>query len=67
VLIGVITALRVYVYSYIKGKDTYDKVADIAFEVPPDADSSVKADGSQPFVLTIDWDALVAINPDIVG
>jgi sortase B len=70
-----VAVLGVFVYSYLQGQDAYDKVADIAFEVPPEVSSGVppasndsnEADESQLFTLTVDWDALAAINPDIVG
>jgi sortase B len=71
VLIGVVAALAVYVYSYVQGQAAYDRVADIAFEVPPSSasapDATDEAGETQLFTLTVDWDALFAINPDIVG
>ncbi|MDR1013547.1 MAG: class B sortase [Coriobacteriales bacterium] len=81
VLVGVALALAAYAFSYGQGQVAYDKVAETAFGAQrtpvtdADGDAGAGTDGSQPgsqagsqpFTLTVDWDALAAVNPDIVG
>lgn len=52
------SALAYLGYTYWKGQKAYDDIADTAFTVP---ESSSLAD------FNVDWDALRAINPDVVG
>lgn len=54
-------ALGWLVYTYWDGQHTYDELADEYFEVTDDAAPTTAAD------FNIDWDALRAINPDVVG
>lgn len=58
VSLGVLGAL---VFSYWQGQNAYDKIADQAFEAPDDIEGASLED------LQVDWDALRAINPDVVG
>jgi sortase B len=71
VLIGVVAALAIFVYSYVQGQATYDRVANIAFDVPPSSlsapNSTDETEVSLLASLTVDWDALFTINPDVVG
>lgn len=52
------TALAYIGYTYWKGQSTYDDIAHEAFVAPENA---TLAD------FNVDWDALSAINPDVVG
>ncbi|MDR3137250.1 MAG: class B sortase [Coriobacteriales bacterium] len=67
VLVGVALALATFAYSYIEGKNAYERVAEIAFEAPPASPTNGEVNEQQPLILTVDWDALAAVNPDIVG
>lgn len=58
VSLGILGAL---VFSYWQGQNAYDKIADQAFEAPDDVEGASLED------LQVDWDALRAINPDVVG
>ncbi len=48
-------------FSYWQGQHNYDQLAEQAFEAPEDVDGAALSS------LTVDWDALWAINPDVVG
>lgn len=48
-------------FSYWQGQNAYDKIADEAFAAPEDIEGASLED------LQVDWDALRAINPDVVG
>ena len=61
ILILALLALGIIGYSYWQGRQTYDEVAEAAFEAPDDAESTPLDE------FVVDWDALSAINPDIVG
>ncbi len=66
---GIIAATA---YAYWQGQDVYDKVAEKAFpeplgEVVAAADAAEDEEGSRLAELTVDWEALYAVNPDVVG
>ena len=62
IFIAAIVVLGVIAYSYWQGQQTYDEVADVAaVSIPDDLSGTSLSD------LTVDWDALKAINSDIVG
>ncbi|WP_232050857.1 class B sortase [Arabiibacter massiliensis] len=54
-------ALGVIGFSYWQGQQTYNDIAEEGFTPPADVEGTSLAD------LTVDWDALKAINPDTVG
>ncbi len=64
VLVGSLASLGVIAYSYMKGQNVYDDLQSEAFGL--DANDSLK-DIKTLADFTIDWEALRAINPDIVG
>ena len=57
-------AVGVIAYSYWQGQQTYDSLASSAFA--PD-DNLADANGASLGALAVDWDALLAENPDTVG
>ncbi len=61
VLILALIALGAILYSYWQGQHKYDELSDEYFEAPNDIDAANLDD------LTVDGDALLAINPDTVG
>ena len=61
VLIGALIALGTIAFSYWQGQDKYNTIAAQAFEEPTDMEATALSD------VVIDWDALLAINPDTVG
>lgn len=61
VLVASLLALGVVAFSYWQGQDAYDSVAEEVFTPPSDIDGAALSD------LEVDWDALLAINPDTVG
>lgn len=61
VLVCALIALGVIAFSYWQGQDKYNTVAAQAFEEPADIEGTALSD------VVIDWDALLAINPDTVG
>lgn len=60
VFIGSVGTLGYLFYTYWAGQNEYDEIASRAVTVPDDGEVSL-AD------LVVDWDALRAINPDVVG
>lgn len=56
-----LVALGAIGYSYWQGQNAYDSVAEEVFAAPEDLEGTALAD------LTVDWDRLLAINPDTVG
>ena len=56
-----LAALGAIGYSYWQGQNAYDSVAEEVFAAPEDLEGTALAD------LTVDWDRLLAINPDTVG
>ena len=61
VLVASLAVLGALLFSYWQGQNTYDKIADQAFEAPRDVEGAALED------LQVDWDALRAVNPDVVG
>lgn len=61
VLVVSLAALGVIGFSYWQGQQSYNEVAQDGFTPPSDIEGVALAD------LTVDWDALKAINPDTVG
>ena len=61
VFVLAIAALGAIAFSYWQGQHAYDTLAEEAFDAPSDVEGTSLAD------LTVDWDALRAINPDVVG
>lgn len=59
VLVASLTALGVIAYSYWQHQSAYQEVADVA--------EAHDFDGLALEDMTVDWDALLAINPDTVG
>ncbi|MEY8562415.1 class B sortase [Eggerthellaceae bacterium 3-80] len=58
VLIGALVALGAIIWSYMQGQKTYDEIA-------LTADVQVQEVTFEQ--MTVDWDALLAVNPDLVG
>ena len=63
VFVLAVAALGVIALSYWQGQKAYDELAAEALDVPDDA----AADEVALDELTVDWEALAAINEDIVG
>ncbi len=61
VLVVALVALGAIGISYWQGQKAYDDVASQVFEAPDDIEETPLSD------VTVDWDALKAINPDTVG
>ncbi|MFR3092630.1 MAG: class B sortase, partial [Eggerthella lenta] len=61
VFIGSVGTLGYLFYTYWQGQNEYEEIASRAVEVPEDGQVTNLAD------LVVDWDALRAINPDIVA
>lgn len=61
VFVVAVAALVTIGVSYWQGQSRYDQLADQAFEAPENADEAALAS------FTVDWDALCAVNSDIVG
>ena len=61
VFVASLAALGVIGFGYWQGQQTYSEVAQEGFAPPADIEGTSLAD------LTVDWDALKAINPDTVG
>lgn len=61
VLVASLAILGALLFSYWQGQNAYDKIADQAFEAPQDVEGAALED------LQVDWDALRAVNPDVVG
>lgn len=60
-MIVALIALGVIGFSYWQGQQTYNDIAEEGFNPPADIAGTSLAD------LTVDWDALKAVNPDTVG
>lgn len=61
VLVASLAVLGALAFSYWQGQNAYDEIADRAFEAPRDIE------GTSLENIQVDWDALRAINPDVVG
>lgn len=61
VFIGSVGTLGYLFYTYWQGQNEYEEIASRVVEVPEDGQVTNLAD------LVVDWDALRAINPDIVA
>lgn len=61
VFVAALLALGVILFSYWQGRSVYDDVAETGFHAPNDVSGAQLAD------LQVDWDALRAINPDVVA
>ena len=61
VFIGSVGTLGYLFYTYWQGQNEYEEIASRVVEVPEDGHVANLAD------LVVDWDALRAINPDIVA
>lgn len=61
VFVVAVVALGAIAFSYWKGQHAYDSLAEQAFDAPVDAQGVSLAD------LTVDWDALRAVNPDVIA
>lgn len=61
VFLAALIALGAIFFSYMQGRNANSSVADGAFSVPTDTQAVSLAN------LTVDWDALRAINPDVIG
>lgn len=61
VLIVALVALGTILFSYWQGRQTYNDVASEGFAPPSDVAAAPLSD------FQVDWDALRAINPDVVG
>ena len=61
VLIGALLALGFIAFSYMQGQQKYDRIAATSNLDTDDIESQQLAE------LKLDWDALRAINPDVVG
>lgn len=61
VFVVAIVALATIGFSYWQGQNRYDKLAEEVIDMPADIEGSTLAS------LAVDWDALRAVNPDIVG
>ncbi|WP_165057027.1 class B sortase, partial [Adlercreutzia sp. ZJ176] len=61
VLVASLGALAYIGFTYWNGQRAYDEIASANLTVPEDAASATLADFS------VDWDALRAVNPDVVG
>ena len=61
VFVLALAALGLIGFSYWQGQQTYNDIAEQGFNPPSDIEGTSLAD------LTVDWDALKAVNPDTVG
>lgn len=61
VFVAALIAFVAMVLPYLAASHRYSEIADQAFEQPADPDSTSLAD------MTVDWDWLRSINPDIIG
>lgn len=61
VLVVSLGALAYIGYTYWSGQNAYDSIESESFSAPDDTSAATLADFS------VDWDALRAVNPDIVG
>lgn len=75
-VVGMLVAAAVIVWvllSYEEGQEAYDQVAQLAFETPLSDMYSEEDSAEDDFddidlsSLSVDWDALLATNPDTVG
>ncbi len=61
VFVLAIAALGAIAFSYWQGQRAYDQLAEEVFDAPSDIEGTSLAD------LTVDWDALRAVNSDVIG
>lgn len=61
VFVVAVAALATIGFSYWQGQNRYDKLAEEVIDMPADIEGSTLAS------LAVNWDALRAVNPDIVG
>lgn len=61
VFVASLAALAVIGFSYHQGQQTYNEISSRAFTAPADVEQTTLSD------LQVDWDALLAANPDTVG
>lgn len=64
VFVAAACALGAVFFTYWQGQKSYDELAESAFI--PDSDVS-DVEGAALSSLSVDWDALCAVNPDVVG
>lgn len=65
---GVAAALLFMEQGYQQGQEAYDRVADAVFQEPVRADGDpATAEASLPDLPSVNWQALLAENPDTVG
>lgn len=60
VFIAAVVALGVIVFSYLQGQMKYQSIAEEAISIPDNPDTSLSE-------FKVDWEALLAQNPDTVG
>ena len=65
VFVVAVVALVVQLLSYWQGRNLYNSVADTAFDTP--ISDTINSDDATLASVSIDWDALLAINSDVVG
>lgn len=61
VFVCAMAALAALLFGYHQNREVYADLADRTFEAPDDARAMRLGD------LTVDWDALYSINPDVIG
>ena len=64
VCVAAVAALGFIVYSYWSASHGYEEIADVAFTP---SDTAVQQDATTLGEMTVDWDYLRSINPDVVA